>query len=260
VLADTEMPGYVAPPPDDPLTVLGAKLAAWYDFTDLTSYASLGSLPATPTGTPSMFDKTANNRDLSTGSTPLVTANQINGLPAMVFDGVSDQMFTNSAFVLGLGKPIEVWFIAKSNESGTGTIIAEGNAVSGAQVWRVYDDDTNNDYVFQYTNSSNTDRFVNSQNRNTNAWDLVIATDNGAATGTSNEVVDLDAGTTGAYTDDGGSWTRFGIGATRRSTDTLFFDGVIAEVLVLDGVATGPERTALAAYFNDRYGMTWSPV
>ncbi len=260
VLDITELPGYVAPPPDDPLTVLGAKLAAWYDFTDVTVYASLGSLPATPTGTPSMFDKTANNHDLSTGSTPLVTANQINGLPAMVFDGVADQMFTNTAFVLGLGKPIEVWFIAKSNESGTGTIISEGNAVSGAQVWRVYDDDTNNDYVFQYTNSSNNDRFVNSQNRNTNAWDLVIATDNGAGTGTSNEVVDLDIGTTGAYTDDGGSWTRFGIGATRRSTDTLFFDGAIAEILVLDGVATSGERTALAAYFNDKYGTNWSPA
>lgn len=244
-----------------PLTILSSKLEAWWDADDLATFPGIsGGVPggsAPPAG--GWLDKSGNSRHLTTGGNPVRTTGVINGRAILRFDGVDDVMFSNTGFLFALGTA-EIWIVARSDESGTGTLIAEGSAASGAQVYRVYDDDTNNDYVFQYTNTSNVDRFLNTQNRATNDWDLIIARDAGTATGTTLEIVDLDIGTTGAYTRDGGTWDRLGVGATRRSTVTLFFDGDIAEILVLDSAASAGERTDLATYFNNKFGKSWSPA
>lgn len=245
----------------NPLDILGLKLEAWWDADDVASFPGLSGtsigVSAPPAG--GWLDRSGNAHHLTKASGITRETAVINGRAVVRFDGVNGHVFTTTSFLYALATA-EIWIVAKSDESGTGTLVSEGNTTSGAQVYRLYDDDTNNDYVFQYTNTSNVDRFINTQNRSTNDWDLVIATDRGTATGTSVEVVDVDAGTTGAYTRDGGTWTRFALGATFRSTVTLYFDGDIAEVAVLDSAASAGERTDLATYFNTKYGKSWTPA
>lgn len=242
-----------------PITILGSKLEAWWDGAD--PFAD-GSPPVDGTVNILFSDKSGNAHDLEirNGSpTYRSGANGLNGRGVVEFDGTDDGMSTSSPFVYALGTP-EVWFIAKSDESGEGTIWSEGLTSNANAVYRVLDIDATNDYLFQLTNTANTDRILNSQDRSTNAWDLVITTDKGAATGTSNEVVDVDAGTTGAYTRDGPSFDILSVGFTRRTTNTQWFDGRIAEILVLSSAASSGERSALAAYFNDKWGQSWSPA
>jgi hypothetical protein len=239
---------------------LGASLLAWYDADD-TSTLLVSGVPVTNGNTPTdgWDDKSGNGHDTTTSDLPTWHSAVLNGKGVMRFDGTNDGFFINSAFMY-TNATIEIWIVAKSDESGTGALISEGNGTSGAQVYRVYDDDTNNDYVFQYTNASNVDRFVNTQNRSTNDWDLIIATDYGAATGTNLEVVDLDAGTTAAYTRDGGTWNRFSIAYSLRSTAGTFFDGDIAEIVVVSAALTGADRTNMTAYMNTKFGKSWTPA
>ena len=106
----------------------------------------------------------------------------------------------------------------------------------------------------------NDDGFVNSQDRQTNTFDLCILTDSGAATGASNEVVDVDAGTTGSYTRDAATMNNHAVGFCRRNTNTLFLDGDIAMILELSSAASSGERTALTTYINTQFGTSWSPA
>lgn len=241
---------------DTPLTILGAKLEAWWDGADPEGD---GTPPANGSNPSSWIDKSGNAHNLSVVGAPSFQATGLNSKGVLRFDGVDDGYAVASAFIYALGTA-QIWAIAKSDESGTGTIIAEGVTTNANAVYRLYDDDTNNDYVWQLTNTTPVDRFANTQDRQTNAWDLVIVTDNGAATGTSNEVVDVDAGTTGAYTRDGPAFSRLAIAFTRRNTDTVWFDGDIAEILVLTSAASSGERTALSSYLNTKWGQSWTPA
>jgi hypothetical protein len=247
-----------------PLDILGSKLIHWYDADDTSANSMSGTnAPPTDGGTApeNWLDKVA-NFDMTLGGAQLGVTwhdNVSGGAATMRFDGTQGYYVNIGGAFLNSTAIWEAWVVCKSDESGTGTVFAEGLSSSGAQVIRLYDDDTANDYVLQYTNISNVDRYLNTQDRSTAAFDLVIARDSGAATGTSLEVVDVDAGTTGAYTDDGGSWDRFGVGASVRSSATLFFDVDIAEIMFLNAAASSGERTALAGYFNSKFGQSWSP-
>jgi hypothetical protein len=237
---------------------LGGELLVWWDFTD----SSIMTLTGSTIDEVNDKSTTGSDAQLNKVGAPQLATNVINGLPVARFDGVDDAFEadgTGGTLELYNNTTIEIWAVVKSDESGTGTIISEGNNTSGAQVYRLYDDDTANDYVFQYTNSSNVDRFVNTQNRTTNDWDLIIATDFGSATGTSVEVVDLDIGTTGAYTRDGGSWGQVAVGKSWRSSSTLFFDGDIADIYIMNSALSAPNRALMAAYLNTKYGKSWAP-
>jgi hypothetical protein len=242
-----------------PIDILGAKLLAWWDGDD----PSDGTRPADGALVYQWKDKTGNSHvvesrnGLATGA-PYQT-NVINGNGVMRFNGTNDG-YLGAGFMYANGG-IEIWFVTRSDESGTGCVIAEGGAGLVNAAYRVYDDDIPNAYAFNLDNEANVTRFTNSQDRSTNDWDLVVVRDTGAAGGTSVEVVDVDAGTTGAYTRDAMSLTQLAVGFIRRhGSDAQFFDGDIADILVLSSAATGGERTALAAYFNDKYDKTWSPA
>lgn len=247
-----------------PYTILGSKLQVWWDFTDLASITRAGgdgsAITLVNDKSPTSVNGTSNFQLTNTGA-PASMDNVFNGKSIARFDGVDDGLIqTGITGFLYTNGTTEIWFIARSDESGTGTIIAEGHSADDNQVYRIYDNDTTNAYTFDYGNSAGVDRFVNSQSRSTNDWDLVVCTDNGAATGTSNEVVGVDSGTTGAYTRDGGTWSRIGVGVTHRNTQSLFFDGDMAEILILASAASSGERTSLAAYFNTKYAKSWSPA
>jgi hypothetical protein len=214
-----------------PIDILGAKLLAWWDGDD----PSDGTRPADGALVYQWKDKTGNSHvvesrnGLATGA-PYQT-NVINGNGVMRFNGTNDG-YLGAGFMYANGG-IEIWFVTRSDESGTGCVIAEGGAGLVNAAYRVSSYD----------------------------WDLVVVRDTGAAGGTSVEVVDVDAGTTGAYTRDAMSLTQLAVGFIRRhGSDAQFFDGDIADILVLSSAATGGERTALAAYFNDKYDKTWSPA
>jgi hypothetical protein len=247
--------GGVAVP--NPLEILGAMLVAWWDGADPEGD---GAPPADTTSVNPWVDK-ANSHDLTVvGGSQYRSNILVNGHGVMEFDGVDDGYDSTTAFIYALGTA-EIWCMFKSDESGDGTLVAEGISTNGSAVYRLYDEDDTNDVNWQLTNTSNVDRFLNSQDRQSSGvYDLVIATDNGAATGTSNEVVDVDAGTTGAYTRDGPAFNRVAVGFTRRITNSLWFDGRIAEILVLTSAADSGERTALATYFNTKWGMSWTPA
>lgn len=240
-----------------PITILGSKLMAWYDGADPQGD---GTPPADGTAVNPWVDKTANNRhQAQIGSGPVYKANILNGKGVIRFDGVTGIFGSVSPFIFANGG-CEIWFVAKSDESGTGAIISESRHDDNGPAYRIYDSDSINDYVFNFDSTGPT-RFNNSQDRSTNDWDLVICTDNGAATGTSNEVVDVDAGTTGAYTRDSITMTLITIGGIRRAVGLeMPFDGDVADILVLSSSASSGERTALAAYFNTKCGKSWTPA
>lgn len=243
-----------------PIQILGSKLMAWWDGADPTN----GTPPSNGTEVTTWEDKTSNNRDLTrrggSGTGATYTANVLNGNGIMRFDGTDDG-YVRSAFFYNNGTA-EVWVVVRSDESGTGIVISEGtdDGVAG-DAYRIYDDDSNNDYVFNLENQGGAGIFTNAQDRSTNAWDLVIATDRGTATGTSMEVVDVDAGTTGSYSRAVASTEVLSVGMSRRiGADTVFFDGDIADILVLSSAASSGERTALAAYFNAKFAKSWTPA
>lgn len=238
-----------------PDTILGAKLVTWYD-PDNAAGVTVGVADVIT----ALIDLAGNN-DLTNGGQPTWVSNNFNGRDIMRFDGVDDYLFMSSAFWFDL-TTAEVWIVIKSDESGLGHVLNEGSTGLANYVYRIYDDDPNNDYVFNLENNAGTGRIVNAQDRSTNAWDLVIATDNGAAVGSKLEIVGVDVGTTGAYTRDTPSpaLNRFSIGAKITSSPaSSFFDGDIAEILILSSAASSGERTLLAAYFNTKFGTSWSP-
>lgn len=243
-----------------PTQILGSKLMAWYDGTDPNGN---GTLPSNNTEVTPWKDKSGNGRDVDrngiVGTGAEFFTNQINGRGILRFDGLADGYFRSGVFMYANGG-IEVWFVAKSNESGLGAIVSEGRTDTANLAYRIYDDETNNDYVFNLENSSGTTRFANTQDRSTNDWDLTICRDSGAATGTSVEVVGVDSGTTGAYTRDSVTMTAFSVGYCQRNNKSLFFDGDMADILILSSPATTTERALLAAYFNAKYAKTWAPV
>jgi hypothetical protein len=150
-------------PPD-----LGANLLAWWENTNPSYIIGLGTDGSIITA---WNDQSGNNRDLARrGLTfePTLQTNELNGNPVIRFDGVNDGLVLDpgdgGGFMYANGT-IEIWAVFKSAESGTGTIIAEGIGTSANAVYRLYDDDTANDCVWQLTNTANVDRFLNTQDR-----------------------------------------------------------------------------------------------
>jgi hypothetical protein len=232
-----------------------AGLIAWWDGNDPDGDGT------TPNPNPSPWVDKAGARDLTTntGGSAAWVASVLNGNGVIRLNG-TDGGFrsTTHAFMFANGT-IEIWAVVKSDESGTGTIIAEGINTDANAVYRLYDKDDTDDFVFDFANTT-VDRFANTQDRGTGAWELVIATDYGAATGTNLEVVDVDAGTTGAYTRDALTFNRIAIGFTERGSKSVFFDGDIADIYVFSAHLGSTDRANMTAYLNTKWGQTWTPV
>lgn len=229
---------------------------AWWDGNDPEADGTPPADNATPT---TWQDRSGNGRHLTTRSgTPTYKTNQLGGRGVMRFDGVDDG-YGRGNYLYTFSNP-EIWFIARSNESGNGFICCDVTSSGGTPRYGIVDDDTNNDYLFQLINSSGTTRISNTQDRSTNAFDLVIVTDYGAATGTNVEVVDVDAGTSAAYTRDSISFDRFSVGFKNDNIPDTFFDGDIAELIVFSSHVSGTNRVGLTNYLNAKWGQSWTPV
>lgn len=235
---------------------------AWYDGNDPSTAGPtiVPILPADAVAPTQWDDKSGNARHLNNrNSTPLYKTPQAGRNGVMRFDGVDDYFYMTSPFMYANGT-IEIWAVYRSNESGLGTIIAEGLTTNAAAHYSLLDVDSTDDVQFTLSNTAGVDRIVNAQDRSTNAFDLIIATDLGAAGGSNVEVVDIDAGTTAAYTRDAMTMTRTAVGYLPRSTPAVFLDGDVAEIVVLASQATSSERALLTNYFNTKFGRWWTPT
>lgn len=235
--------------------MLGAL--AWWDGNDPEADGSSPSNGANPTA---WNDRTSNAHHLDTRSgTPTFNTSQFGSQGAMDFDGVDDGYRNASPFMFANGT-IEIWAVVKSDESGTGSVINECHSTQNGQAYRITDDDTNNDYGWNFDNASNTTRFNNTQDRSTNAWDLVICTDLGASGGTINEVVDVDSGTTGSYTRDSTTFNRLAVGYLPRATPAQFLDGKIALIVVFSSQRNSTQRQQMADWVNWLGGTNFTPA
>jgi hypothetical protein len=108
--------------PTVPFTPTGAAL--WYNAGDPSTLAIIGGAAS------QLNDKSGNNRHLTqTNATqrPIVTANGLNGLSILTFDGVDDFMSNGSA---GLPTDISIIVLMKYNSS-SGQDVALGHGITG---------------------------------------------------------------------------------------------------------------------------------
>jgi hypothetical protein len=193
------------------------------------------------TGVSAWADQSTNGNTLlqaTGGAQPTLTAGQINGLPAVVFDGVDDTI--SATFTLA--KPTTV-FIVMSQPTWT-------NAD------RLFDGKTANDSLLLQQSGAPNGILISSGGASTgNTMALALATFglvtcvfNGASSSIQVNSVAAVTGTVGATAAGG-----FTIGS--RAAPLAFGNIAVAEVIVMAAVATAAEITSVKAYIAARYGI-----
>jgi hypothetical protein len=219
-------------------------------LTDLIAWfrADLGVTDA-GSGKVSSWDDQANAFDLSQGSAgnrPTVVSDVINGHSVIRFERDNSE-FIDRALTPALSQPFTVTAIvaavAGNADAGLFDDGAGGNfrqvilEENGATAWR----------VSLFAGAGLNGGVGSNVAGGTFAWlELVF---NGASS-------EIRVNNVQAVTGDAGSGSLTGIRLGRRHDDSLPIDGDIAELMVHNSVLDAGERTEMAAYILDRYGIS----
>lgn len=240
------------------------NLAAWYSADDVLNG---GALPADNTPTPQWSDKSGNGRNATQGTVakqPMWRAAvaALNGKPALEFNGLSDWFTIGS--MSGLFQAVSgLEVFAAVNVVDTAVtrvvfLVTTNVATSTRVAVRVEADDTPRIFSRRLDSDSaaSTGLSVGASNGahvfngriDHSAATLTFARDGEAVSQTA--ATGQGTGNTSNTAPAGAS-----IGANALG-DSIFFNGNIAELIVVNRVLTAPERANVLAYLGTKYGIT----
>jgi hypothetical protein len=193
------------------------------------------------TGVSQWDDQSGNTNHLvqaTGGSQPTVTAAAVNGLPALLFDGVDDNLSKSYGT---LAQPLTVFLVVRQETWTSARTIVDGKAAAGTMM------------VLQTgvspALSLNAGASVaNNTNLALASFGLVTAIFNGASSV-------LQIQNTAETTGDPGAGTPNGLTIGSRANATQFANVSVAEAIVMAASATATERTNMKAYVLARYGI-----
>lgn len=224
-------------------TPLNLNPLAWYDASD------------TPTGSVATWvDKSGNGNDATQGTgsaQPTCTANQLNGLNGLVFNGNDTLALPSALYSLPNGSNT-AFFVSKRNTE-TGSVnrlitIAEG----GSSRYRVAYQDTAGTIRFQ-SRSAVGGEVDSTGNTNT---DFNIITTRRAGTTQAISVNNGSETTNTNGADESGCDSAF-IGATGTGSSE-FLTGAICEILIFDKSLSTAQITQVNTYLANKWGITIS--
>lgn len=179
----------------------------------------------------------ANHLIQATGANkPLLTAGELNGFPAIVFDGVDDKMKTT--FIKT--QPVTVFIVYKKNDAVKG-YVTDGGADLTANIIH----DTAGEISLYAGTGSFPDTVVLPED----AYSLLIATFNDAGSKVQRHNGTTTTGTAGSSSPDG-----FTIGG-KSTTATEFANISVMEIILSDSNSTDEDRKEVRGYVRARYGI-----
>lgn len=230
---------------DDPSTIFGANLVAWYEAADLSN----GAVSSWP-------DKSGHGFNLiqpTSGNRPVKAASSFNGLPGVTFDG-SDDILEAAISGVSSGTTIQVFIAFQS----------DGASESGA---RVISTKTSGDVDYanyipltwggstSYTAFSGTTRDTGTVPNNTPT--MLASILNG--TGTVTHEIYVDGATDGvpsvAYAYPSFSFDLLLVGGSDNGSIAENFSGVIASIIVVKGSVTSGQITDAFAWLAQQNGL-----
>jgi hypothetical protein len=182
---------------------------------------------------------------------PVVTANQINFNPALVFNGTSD--FMNIASNLGLGGTgnYEIYCVVQQSGSGGQVFLGSQTAAANDIQLATF---TGNPTQVNYWGTGTVLEGVT----NLAAGTAYISGYEKAGTGANQSTIYINGNVdnTGTITQSGGAGTRL-IGASSVGTATpgYYTNGDIAEMVVYDAALSTANRSKLQSYLSFKYGF-----
>lgn len=234
----------VAGPPGSP--------AYWFDAQDINLAGNGGVLDSDPIGTwnnKGYFGATADAVQATGANRPLIKliaqAGKLNGLSAVRFDGVNDNLKTGA--VTALAQPNTWAVVLRLSSVSVDQNMIDGRTSGGNR----------NAIIFDFTVSGKLQMYAGTARSlvtpTLNAYHMLICTFNGAS---STARADLNTialgGSPGATPVDGLSLGSEGF-------PSAFMNGDIVELLGYNGTAPNvlPDPLAIEAYFKAKYGASW---
>ncbi len=184
---------------------------------------------------------------------PVVTANQMNFNPALVFNGTSDFMKIASNLGLGGAGNFEIYCVVQpSGSTGNGEVFlgSQNAATNDIQLATFIGSPTQVNYWGTGT--------VLLGSTNLAAGTPYISGYEKAGTGTNQSTIYLNGNVdnTGTITQSGGAGTRvIGSSSVGGGTQSYFTSGDIAEMVVYDAALSAANRSKMQSYLSFKYGF-----
>ena len=221
-------------------TELGASLAMWLDAAEASTLTTSG------TAVSQWRDRSSNNRNTNQATAtnqPALTANTMNGLPSVVFDGVNDHLSFTGSFLDATNYTVAAAVARTSTKSDNYYVCGPQRAANSnpALGWRsnavITHAQWGNDYdmaVAGYTTTTpEVHVFRHSSTEGKNTWRL------GSLLGSSANTAPFSGYTTGAI---GGC------------VDAAFFAGRVGEIVVATSALPTTDRQRLEGYLAHKWG------
>jgi len=192
------------------------------------------------TGVSQWDDQSGNGNHLvqaATVSQPVVTAAAINGLPAITFDGANS--FMQIAFTLP--QPVTLFMLLRAVTWSINDNFCDGAAISDTMLIQQV---TASPQIRMFGGAS----LGNNSDLAVNTFGLITAIFNGVSS-------ELQINNNTALSGDAGTASPAGLTLGSRRTGTLASNIGVAEVIVINAVATAAERAKVRAYSQARYGV-----
>ncbi len=196
-------------------------------------------------------DQSGNNSDFSQGTSanrPTYATSQINGNPSLQFDGSTS--FLNGGDIMDYVPQTNAWTLyTVFNSSAAGPGIVLSRALDGTQGNRQYHFGVSGGQFTQVIGGTST----NGSGTVTNNWIIASSVTNTSNTDAyidgTQEITSGSIGTSSETTD-------VLVGARVSGTETDFFTGDIAEIMVYTTAQTATERRDIETYLALKYGIT----
>jgi hypothetical protein len=185
-------------------------------------------------------DQSGNARDLAESTNkPLWQASQVNGMPAILFDGVNDKLLSAG---IALPQPFTMLLLYQEVVHTNGNIIFSTANVGGGNAPEIYMDTVNTAIVKSGTVGA-------AVHVGTGGFALVT----GIANGTSSTIALNDGSPQTNPADINGAGDILALGC--RGDATSFANINVAELVLLGGSVSAPDKAALLEYFRTLYGL-----
>lgn len=205
-------------------------------------------------------DQSGNGNDViqvTSGKKPLLRLAEINGLPAIEFDGANDTIvnIVSDLGFSGTDKPLAIFAVMKVEDlSLSRTIFSIGNSAGTVRYYQFGTDVTPNYFTQRRDDASLIKTHTDGTPQTLN---YVIATSlmdgtqstmriDGAVIGTPD--TDLDVGVS--------TLDQFGVGSLKRSSEGNRWDGFLPELIVCQADLSAANVANVESYFSDRFGIS----
>jgi hypothetical protein len=226
-------------------------LIAWLDASETSTITESGGLV-------SDWRSKHNGASIATAATtarPTLTAAALNGRSALTFNGSANVMAANSLSSLFNGTDLPFSFFSVIKRAATGVshcILCGENTADYAAARNLIHAETTDAIYFRRRDNGAVEKSAFGGTTTTAACTVFVTFSgtqsnfyiNGTLVGSANQDSDV-----GAITCNKVSIGAFG------STPGAFFNGLIAEIILVNRVVTTAERTSIQSYFKGRWGL-----